>query len=179
MNAASAQQARAQRIVGIHAFAAAQALGRIYHPQRVFRRGVKSRASFHRAAKRPKLQSHDATLLPRPYPPSTPRLTDRPALLRHRARAQAGGTADWLHRLVIDEVQDRLGEINRRFTDTAVVTGMPAPWREAFPDARIVADDPALDLVPQAHDLVIHALALHWADDPVGQLVQCAPRAAP
>jgi SAM-dependent methyltransferase len=28
-------------------------------------------------------------------------------------------------------------------------------------------------LDPGAHDLVIHALALHWADDPVGQLVQC------
>ena len=30
-----------------------------------------------------------------------------------------------------------------------------------------------LDLDPQAHDLVIHALTLHWANDPVGQLVQC------
>jgi ubiquinone/menaquinone biosynthesis C-methylase UbiE len=35
-----------------------------------------------------------------------------------------------------------------------------------------VADDEVLDLVPGAHDLVIHALALHWANDPVGQLVQ-------
>jgi hypothetical protein len=24
-----------------------------------------------------------------------------------------------------------------------------------------------------AHDLVVHAMALHWADDPVGQIVQC------
>jgi hypothetical protein len=30
-----------------------------------------------------------------------------------------------------------------------------------------------LDLAPaEAHDLVVHALALHWANDPVGQLVQ-------
>jgi len=30
-----------------------------------------------------------------------------------------------------------------------------------------------LDLAPAAHDLVIHAMGLHWAEDPVGQLVQC------
>jgi SAM-dependent methyltransferase len=36
-----------------------------------------------------------------------------------------------------------------------------------------VADDETLDLAPGAHDLVIHALCLHWANDPVGQLVQC------
>jgi len=35
-----------------------------------------------------------------------------------------------------------------------------------------VADCEVLDLTPGAHDLVIHALALHWANDPVGQLVQ-------
>jgi SAM-dependent methyltransferase len=36
-----------------------------------------------------------------------------------------------------------------------------------------VADTEVLDLSPGGHDLVIHALAMHWADDPVGQLVQC------
>ena len=30
-----------------------------------------------------------------------------------------------------------------------------------------------LGLTPGGHDLVIHALSLHWANDPVGQLVQC------
>ena len=34
-------------------------------------------------------------------------------------------------------------------------------------------DDEVLALHPGAHDLVIHALALHWANDPVGQLIQC------
>jgi len=29
-----------------------------------------------------------------------------------------------------------------------------------------------LDLTPEGQHLLIHALALHWADDPVGQLVQ-------
>jgi SAM-dependent methyltransferase len=36
-----------------------------------------------------------------------------------------------------------------------------------------MSDDDVLALSPGAHDLVIHALCLHWANDPVGQLVQC------
>lgn len=35
-----------------------------------------------------------------------------------------------------------------------------------------MADDEALDLEPASLDLVIHALGLHWANDPVGQLIQ-------
>ncbi|WP_347139505.1 SAM-dependent methyltransferase [Paracoccus sp. SSK6] len=106
--------------------------------------------------------------------PDRPALTDRPALLRQRDRAIRQGFADVLHRIAADEIQDRLSEVNRRFTAPAVVTGFPGPWAEAFPDARIVPDDPVLDLEPGAHDLVIHAMALHWAEDPVGQIVQCA-----
>ena len=63
--------------------------------------------------------------------------------------------------------------VNRRFTDIAVVTGQPGLWAGAFPGACITGDDDVLRLAPQAHDLVIHAMCLHWADDPVGQLVQC------
>jgi SAM-dependent methyltransferase len=36
-----------------------------------------------------------------------------------------------------------------------------------------VPADEVLDLRPGTHDLVVHAMALHWADDPVGQIVQC------
>ncbi|WP_461426875.1 methyltransferase domain-containing protein [Gymnodinialimonas sp.] len=32
----------------------------------------------------------------------------------------------------------------------------------------------ALDLEIGSYDLVVHAMGLHWADDPVGQVVQCA-----
>ncbi|MFC3168523.1 SAM-dependent methyltransferase [Paracoccus fontiphilus] len=106
--------------------------------------------------------------------PDRPALTDRSALLRQRDRANRLGFVDVLHRIAADEIQDRLSEINRRFTAPAVVTGFPAVWTDAFPDARILPDDPVLDLQPGAHDLVIHAMALHWADDPVGQIVQCA-----
>lgn len=100
-----------------------------------------------------------------------PPLTDREALLRHRARA-ARAPALFLHEMVRDEVEDRLREVNRSFTSPAIVTGWPEVWR--IPGAKVVPDDEVLDLAPASHDLVIHALALHWANDPVGQLIQCA-----
>ncbi len=97
-----------------------------------------------------------------------PILTDRTALQRNRTRA----TALFLQAAVADEVQERLNEVNRTFKSPAVVTGFPAFWAERMPAARIVRDDDTLDLMAGAHDLVIHALSLHWANDPVGQLVQ-------
>ncbi|WP_375259060.1 methyltransferase domain-containing protein [Citreimonas sp.] len=102
----------------------------------------------------------------------TLRLTDRTALLRHRDRA-ARDPALFLHEAVRDEAQDRLQMVNRSFTDAAIVTPFPQVWDGFAPGARIVPDAPVLDLVEGAHDLVIHAMALHWADDPVGQLIQC------
>lgn len=98
-----------------------------------------------------------------------PPLTDRTALSRHRARA----TAFFLQEEAITEVQERLIEVNRAFTAPAVVTGFPALWAKTLPDALIVSDEDMLALTPDTHDLVIHALSLHWANDPVGQLVQC------
>ena len=115
-----------------------------------------------------------------PAPSSAPpRLTDRPALERNRARAARMGREDWLHALVLDEIQDRLAGINRRFTAPAVVTGHPGFWSAAMPGARVVPDGAVLDLEPGAHDLVIHVLALHWADDPVGQVIQSARALVP
>ncbi|WP_418024315.1 methyltransferase domain-containing protein [Paracoccus sp. TD-10] len=105
---------------------------------------------------------------------SVPGLTDRRALERNRARALRLGPVDFLHRIVADEIEDRLAEVNRRFSAVAVVTGQPQFWRDALPSAAIVADTPVLALEPGAHDLVIHAMALHWAEDPVGQIAQAA-----
>jgi len=122
--------------------------------------------------------------------PEAPRLTDRTALGRFRARAVRGGfgpPADFLHREAAAEIKERLAEVNRTFTRPAVVTGWPALWAglgaDLFPDApggaRIVADDPVLALEPGAHDLVVHAMALHWACDPLGQLIQARRALAP
>lgn len=104
---------------------------------------------------------------------SAPSLTDRAALSRNRARALKQGAELFLHDEAAAEIEERLSEVNKAFTAPAVVTGFPGPWAEILPGARIVADEEVLALDSGAHDLVIHALALHWANDPVGQLVQC------
>lgn len=63
--------------------------------------------------------------------------------------------------------------VNRRFTRPAIVTGFPDVWQAIVPEAVIVEDTDVLALEASAHDLIIHAMGLHWADDPVGQIIQC------
>ncbi len=105
-----------------------------------------------------------------PIMPNPP-LTDTKALALHRARAD--GSAWFLHDAARDEVEERLKDVNRTFTTPAVVTAHPELWGDVVPGAQVVHDDPVLPLDVAAHDLVIHAMCLHWADDPVGQLIQC------
>lgn len=107
---------------------------------------------------------------------AAPPLTDRAALALHRTRARSHPDhvdALFLHRMARSDIEERLIEVNRTFTAPAVVTGFPEVWADFRPDAVLVPDDDLLSLQPQAHDLVIHAMGLHWANDPVGQLVQC------
>ncbi len=104
-----------------------------------------------------------------------PILTDRRALALHRARA----SAFFLHQDCIADVQERLSEVNKPFRAPAIVTPFTSLWRATVPNAVIVPDDEILALAPGAHDLIIHALCLHWANDPVGQLVQCRRALAP
>ncbi|MGB7267936.1 MAG: methyltransferase domain-containing protein [Albidovulum sp.] len=101
-----------------------------------------------------------------------PSLTDRAALTRNRARARRGEPALFLHELAAAEIKERLNEVNRRFTAPAIVTAFPEVWGNLVQDAQVIADDDTLPLAPGAYDLVIHAMALHWASDPVGQLIQ-------
>lgn len=105
-----------------------------------------------------------------------PALTDLVALDRHRARARAlpgHDEAMFLHRLALTDLQERLGEVNRRFTTPAVVTGFPESWQGFRKNLVIYPDSDTIALDQNAHDLIVHAMSLHWANDPVGQLVQC------
>ena len=96
-------------------------------------------------------------------------LTDLQALKRNRARAQEM----LLQVTARDEVQDRVTMVNKPFHAPAIVTGFASVWHDALPDAVIVGDDETLDLAEASHDLIVHSLSLHWANDPVGQLIQC------
>jgi SAM-dependent methyltransferase len=93
---------------------------------------------------------------------------DRERLEAQRRRAVTQGAVTFLREAVRAEVEDRLAVVNRRFTAPAVVTGFPGDWDWPV----VVPDGDVLPLEAGAHDLVVHDLALHWAADPVGQLVQ-------
>ncbi|MFK7939622.1 MAG: methyltransferase domain-containing protein [Roseovarius sp.] len=99
-------------------------------------------------------------------------LFDRSALMRQRHRAQAG-FASFLHEHAVDEIKDRLSLVNKSFTDTTIVSATPVIWKQAFPEAAHVAEEETLALAEASQDLIIHALGLHWSNDPLGQLIQC------
>ena len=100
-----------------------------------------------------------------------PNLFDRHALTRHRARTER--EALFLHEAAIDEVEDRLQLVKRSFNSIGIVSPFADLWRAGFPEARIVPDSEILDLEPESCDLIVHSMSLHWANDPVGQLIQC------
>jgi len=104
---------------------------------------------------------------------TTPLLTDPLALTRNRARAHTM----FLQEDARADVEERLSEVNKSFTSPAVVTPFPKVWA-GFAGTMVKPDD-LLPLEPAAHDLIVHALSLHWANDPVGQLVQCRRALAP
>lgn len=104
-----------------------------------------------------------------------PVLFDADLLARRRARAARGAqSADFLREAAAAEIAERLSEVNRTFSAAAVVGPKGDLWANALglTGATLARDAEVLDLGEAAHDLVVHALALHWANDPVGQLAQ-------
>jgi len=100
-----------------------------------------------------------------------PTMTDLATLARHRARATPKGM--FLHQAAAGEIQDRLELVNKSFKAAAIVTGFPEFWATQLPSSVTTPAHEVLDLDQGAHDLVVHAMALHWVNDPVGQLIQC------
>jgi SAM-dependent methyltransferase len=124
------------------------------------------------------------------------RLFDAQLLPARRDRAATlgfAGGADFLHREVAALLAERLAEVTRPFDDAAIVGsggGVHAaalagrvraggivqvetsPARAAAAGVAPVARLDPLPLAEGAFDLVVSGLELHWADDPVGQLVQ-------
>ena len=98
-------------------------------------------------------------------------LTNTSALTRNRARADAGML--FLQEAARDEVEDRLMMVNKSFSSAGIVAAFPAIWQGRVDGAQVVPETDVLPLKEGEHDLVIHSLGLHWANDPVGQLIQC------
>lgn len=98
-------------------------------------------------------------------------LTDRAALIRNRARA-AAAPVTFLQEAARDEIEDRLALVKKSFRNPAVIRGFEDVWDDFLPGSQVVEDQETLPLEQNGHDLVVHAMCLHWADDPVGQLIQ-------
>jgi SAM-dependent methyltransferase len=120
---------------------------------------------------------------------TAPLIFDHALLDIRRQRALRRGAADFLYRTVAEDLIDRLAAVNRTFAIAAEV-GSPFPLladllvksrrvervvridRLATASPDIVGDAERLPLGPQAVDLVVSALSLHWANDLPGALVQ-------
>lgn len=109
---------------------------------------------------------------------SIPQLFDSEALYQHRVRASRIDQANFLQETASLEVSERLLEINRTFPDVGIIGPCPKIWAEKLrtTEPSVITnhhDTDVLDFEPASKDLIVHAMALHWANDPVGQIVQC------
>ena len=91
--------------------------------------------------------------------------------LRQRAIRRNGDF--FLHDAALAELEDRISLVNKNFSERACVSGFVERWTEFLPDFTHVRDDDTLELPENSFDLVCHSMALHSANDPVGQLIQC------
>jgi SAM-dependent methyltransferase len=102
-----------------------------------------------------------------------PRLFDRPAFLRHRARAARMAGDPFLLREAAEGIAERLAAVNRRFARSLDIEGCANldTVAERQIGASLGADD-FLDVEPASLDLVVSVLSLHAVNDLPGVLVQ-------
>ena len=98
-------------------------------------------------------------------------LTDREALSRYRKRVLKP-EGHLLQQEAASELRERLDLINRSFSSSIIVSGHPEFWKNALNGGKSLEDGELHDIEPGSHDLAVHAMCLHWANDPVGQLIQ-------
>ena len=98
-------------------------------------------------------------------------ITDLGALAQNRRRADPQSL--FLQQAARDEVNDRVEMVNKPFQSPAIVTPFPDLWSGRDGAAIVIPEQETLPLAVGQHDLVIHCLGLHWANDLVGQLIQC------
>lgn len=126
-----------------------------------------------------------------------PLLFDRALRRRRLDRAAAGfAGADFLHRRAALDIAERLAPILRDFPLAVDLSARRGAFREALAEVapgrvgwlieadvsapmlsgrtgpRLVADDERLPFADQSLDLIVSPLALHWANDVVGALIQ-------
>ena len=98
-------------------------------------------------------------------------IIDKEALLRSRARSDKED--NFLQKLAVREIKDRLKFIKKRFEKILIVCGNPYYWQKTFHEADFIYDDEILKFPKKGYDLIIHGMSLHYSNDPIGQLIQC------
>jgi SAM-dependent methyltransferase len=100
------------------------------------------------------------------------RLSDAHVLkLHHNNRRTTDGM--FLQQEAFNEISERLLDVKKSFTKTAVVTSWPELWADIVAGTDVIHPNDTLQFTGGDYDLIIHAMDLHWANDPVGQIVQC------
>ena len=98
-------------------------------------------------------------------------IIDKEALARSRVKSDKED--NFLQKLAVREIKDRLKFIKKRFEKILIICGNPFYWQQAFPGADFISDDEILKFPKAGYDLVIHGMSLHYSNDPIGQLIQC------
>lgn len=100
-------------------------------------------------------------------------LFDKKSLEKKRIRSGKKMSESFLFKEVVSELEERIIDSNRQYHRVGVVTGYPDFWFQHMPEAKVVRDEDILELKLVEYDLIINTLCLHWANDPIGQLIQC------
>lgn len=107
-----------------------------------------------------------------------PQIFDRALLARRHARAEKLGPEDFLLARIAEDMTERLSAVMREFTSGVDIATPGAHLARRLaermpPLARAdFAAGESLGLAPQAHDLALSALALHFVNDLPGALAQ-------
>ena len=96
---------------------------------------------------------------------------DKEALIRSRVRSDKEN--NFLQKVAVQEIEDRLKFIKKRFKKILIICGNSYYWQKTFHEADFISDDEILKFPSEGYDLVIHGMSLHYSNDPIGQLIQC------
>lgn len=102
------------------------------------------------------------------------KIFDLKALKVRQNRSKILGSVKFVDDFAIGQALERLSDINRIFENSAIIGGKAKFWARnlSLNNAFLINDNNHLDFNDKNFDLIIHAMSLHWYDDPVGQLIQ-------
>ncbi len=104
---------------------------------------------------------------------SVKNLFDMDLLHNRRARANLLGYEDFICKLLAEDLKERLTDINRDFDRRIMIGPFTEHWQNHIRDLDFEEgiDSDNLNLKKQ-YDFIMHCLCLHWANDPLGKLIQ-------